>query len=79
MVVVGLVLHVALLPVFLVAGLVVPPLAVAGLLAVWVALLVVAVKWRNRRPGFVLATPLIALVVLVAVVSLGEALLDWSA
>lgn len=79
MVVVGLALHVALLPAFLVAGLVAPPLAVAGLVGAWVALLVLAVKWRDERPGFVLATPLIALVLLVAVVSLGEALLDWSA
>ncbi len=78
MVVVGFALHLALFPVFLVSGLVVPWPAAAALLVVWVALFVAAVARRHHPPA-VLAAPVLAAVIWVGVVSLGEWLFDWTA
>ena len=64
--------------VYLVSGLVVPLPWLIGLWGVWVALAVHAVR-RRRQPWTVLATAGVAAVVWVAVVSLGGALLDWTA
>ena len=74
----GFVLHLLLFPVFLTSGLVVPWYAMGGLLVLWVIAAVIAVK--NRDNGrIVLAVPIVSFVILVAVVSLGGWLLDWTA
>jgi hypothetical protein len=76
---VGLVLHgVAALP-FLFSGLVAPPWGVAVLWVVWVALLAVALRVRVVAPWWTLAVGPGAVAVLIAVVSLGDAVLGWTA
>ncbi len=74
---VGIVLHALLLPVFLASGLVVPWWVIPLLLAVWAGVLAAMVRWRTEPA--VIAGPLVALSVLVAVVTAGEALFDWTA
>ena len=72
---------VLLLPVgllYLASGLIVPLPWLLGLWAVGLALVVHAVV-RRDRPAVVLATPFVALLLWVAVVSAGQALFDWSA
>lgn len=63
---------------YLVSGLVVPQPWLALLWAIWVALLAYAVAHRHR-PGVVLATPLAAALLWVAVVRFGGAVLNWTA
>ena len=53
---------------YLAAGLVVPGLAIPFFWAFWIFLLVMAVRHRHR-PGWVLATPVVAAVALLAAVS----------
>ena len=76
--VIGVALHILVLPVFLASGLVVPVLAVGALAVVWALVLLVMLAQRDR-PAVVLAGPVVALAILVAVVSLGEWLFDWTA
>lgn len=64
--------------VYLVSGLVVPVQWLAGVWAVWIALAAFAVRNRHR-PGIVLAIPVVAMVLWVAILSAGGAFLDWSA
>lgn len=76
---VGLALHLVAGFFYLAAGLLAPPYAVAGLLAVWVVLLVLAIwQWR-RRPWWVLATPFVAAAIWFGVLSLGDIFLGWTA
>jgi hypothetical protein len=77
-VVVGIAAHLAVGFFYLVAGLVVPWPALLLFWAFWIFLLVMAVRHRDR-PGWVLATPVVAAVALLAAVSLGDALLGWTA
>ena len=74
----GVVLHLALLPFVLAMGLVVPVGVMAGLLVVWIGLLVLIVQRRSEE-NQVLAAPIVMLVLLVAVPTIGSALFDWSA
>ena len=74
----GVVLHLALLPFVLASGLVVPVGVMAGLLVVWIGLLVLIVQRRSEE-NQVLAAPIVMLVLLVAVPTIGSALFDWSA
>ncbi len=61
------------------SGLVAPPEGVLLLWALWVALLVVALRWRTRRPLWVPVIPVVGLGLWFAVISLGGALLGWTA
>lgn len=74
----GAVLMLAVGYVYVASGLVVPGPWVLLLWALWIVMARDA--WRHRRrPWRVLATPVVAAVVWVVVVSLGGALLGWTA
>ena len=64
---------------YVVSGLLAPWYGVALLLVIWVVLFVVACRWWTRHPKGTLLLPLIAVAVWFAVLTLGEALLDWTA
>jgi hypothetical protein len=64
---------------YLASGLVAPPWAVGVLLAIWVLMLVLCIRWFRRRPFVVLAMPLVAAAVWLAVISAGGAWLGWTA
>lgn len=74
----GIVLHFVLLPVFLASGLVVPGPVVPFLVGLWGGLMIVATKNRDR-PRVALAVPLVAMALLVAIISAGAVLFDWTA
>jgi hypothetical protein len=74
----GVVLHLALLPFVLAMGLVVPVGVMAGLLVVWIGLLVLIIQRRSEE-NQVLAAPIVMLALLVLVPTIGSALFDWSA
>jgi prepilin signal peptidase PulO-like enzyme (type II secretory pathway) len=61
------------------SGLVVPTWALTGLIFVWLLLFVTACRWWTPHPRRVLLLPVVALVVLFAVVAAGAAWLGWSA
>jgi hypothetical protein len=61
------------------SGLVVPTWALTGLIFVWLLLFVTACRWWTPHPQRVLLLPVVALVVLFAVVAAGAAWLGWSA
>lgn len=75
----GLVAHLALGFWYAASGLVAPAWAVAGLLLVWIVLLVVAIRLLRQRPALVPLVPLAAVLVWVTVVTAGEVWLDWTA
>lgn len=77
--IVGILLHLVVGYFYLTAGLVVPGGWLVVFLLVWVALLVVAIRLFRRRPLLVLLVPVVALALLVGGVSVGGALLDWTA
>ncbi len=76
--VVGIAAHLAVGVFYLAAGLVVPWPALPFFWAFWILLLVLAVRHRHR-PAWVLATPVVAAVAILAAVSLGEAVFGWTA
>ena len=61
------------------SGLLAPWWAVAGLLVVWVLLLVVALAWWSLHPRWVPGLAVVAVVFWFAVVTAGGAFLDWNA
>jgi len=61
------------------SGLVAPAWGVAVLLAIWFALLVLAIRWWTPHPLRLLALPVVALVVWFALVTAGGAWLGWTA
>ncbi len=61
------------------SGLLAPWYAVVGMMLVWVALFVVATRWWTPYPKRTLWLPLIAVVVWFSVLTLGEAIFDWTA
>jgi hypothetical protein len=75
---VGFVLLVPVGLLYLVSGLVVPLPWTAVLWVLWLAAAAFAVASR-RRPGVVLAVPVVAVAAWVAFVSAGAALFDWTA
>lgn len=75
----GVVLMVVPLYLFAVSGLVAPVWAVVGLLVLWVLALSWAIKSRDRHPWFVLALPAALVGVWFAVLTVGGALLGWTA
>jgi hypothetical protein len=64
---------------YLASGLVAPPWAVGVLLALWALMLVLSIRWFRRRPFVVLAMPLVAAAVWLAVIGAGGAWLGWTA
>ena len=76
--VLGFVLLVPVGILYLASGLVVPQPWLVGVWALGIAMVVYAV-WQRHRPWRVLATPIVAVLVWVAVVTLGDVLLDWTA
>ncbi len=76
---VGLVLLFPLLFLYAVSELVAPVWAVVVFLAIWVVLMVVAVRLVRQRPWVVLALPFVGLAVWFVALLLGEALLGWTA
>ncbi len=75
----GLLLMIVTLPYYLAAGLVAPLWAVIVLVAFWVLLFVLGIAWFRRAPFRVLALPFVAALTWIAVVTLGERLLGWTA
>lgn len=65
--------------VYAASGLVVPVWALTGLLFVWLVLFATACRWWTPHPKRLLVLPVVALVVLFAVVAAGGAWLGWSA
>ena len=76
--VVGIVAHVAVGIFYLAVGLVVPGLVIPFFWAFWIFLLIMAVRKRHR-PVWVLASPVVAAIAIIAAVSLGEAVFGWTA
>jgi hypothetical protein len=76
---IGIAAHLVVGYFYLVAGLVTPVYGLVVLWIVWLALLALAIRMLRRHPLWVLAVPLAALGILVGLVSLGGALLGWSA
>lgn len=64
---------------YLSSGLVAPLWAVVGLILLWIALVVIGIRWFRRHPLRVLALPVIAVVIWFSVLTLGERLLGWTA
>ena len=61
------------------SGLVAPTWALTVLMFVWLVLFVTACRWWTPHPKRVLLLPVVAIVVLFAVVAAGAAWLDWQA
>jgi hypothetical protein len=61
------------------SGLVAPVWALTMLLFVWLVLFVTACRWWTPHPKRVLLLPVVAVVVLFAVVAAGAAWLGWQA
>jgi hypothetical protein len=64
---------------YLTSGLVVPWWAVVLLCTAWAGLLVLSIRWATSRPYVVLAMPLVALALWLAVLVVGAQLLGWTA
>ena len=75
----GIVLHGAAALPYAVSGLVAPPWGVAVLWVLWLLLLGVALRLRVRTPWWTLVVGPGAVVVLIVVVMLGDAVLGWTA
>ncbi|HET6697515.1 MAG TPA: hypothetical protein VFG88_00370 [Nocardioidaceae bacterium] len=77
--VVGVMLLLATLPFYAASGLVAPLWAIVLLLAFWLWLLVMCVRWWRAHPLRVLTAPLLAVLVWYAALTLGETVLGWTA
>jgi hypothetical protein len=76
---IGLALHLLALVWYAASTLVAPGWAVVGLLVVWAAVLVAAIRLMRTRPLLVAAVPLLDAAIWVAVVWAGETFLGWTA
>ncbi|WP_437317900.1 hypothetical protein [Sorangium sp. So ce385] len=76
---VGIAVHLVIGPAYAFAGLLAPLWAVAALWAIWIALLVMAIRVRGSRPWLAAATPLMSAAVWLGLLTLGERLLGWTA
>ena len=61
------------------SGLLAPWYGVAFLMLLWVLLFVQATRWWTPHPKRTLLIPLLAIALWFAVLTLGEALFDWTA
>jgi len=75
----GMLLLLAVLPLYLASGLMVPMWAVVVLLMVWVVLFVLGIRWFARHPYRVLVLPFAAAAIWFAAIYAGEIFLDWTA
>ncbi len=75
----GIVVHLGVGYFYLAAGLVVPGPWLVVFLLVWVALLVLGIHLVRRAPLWAMLVPVVGLGFLIGGVSLGGALLGWSA
>lgn len=75
----GLVLHLPVLVWYAATSLLAPVWAVAGLLVVWLVLLIAGFRLVRTRPWLVAAIPLLDAAIWFAVVSAGDAFLGWTA
>ena len=64
---------------YLASGLVAPLWAVVGLMIIWVALVVLGIRWFRSHPWRLVALPVIAVLVWLGALTLGERLLGWTA
>ena len=73
-------LHVAvgLFP-YMASGLMAPPEGLVVLALIWIGLFVVVWRWRPNPAVWLLAVPIAALALWFAVMSLGDAVLGWTA
>ena len=69
----------AVLPFYVSSGLAAPLWAIVLLLAFWAFLAVCAFWWFTRRPWVVLVLPVVAAVVWLLTLTLGEQALGWQA
>jgi hypothetical protein len=76
---VGLAGHLVMLLWYAASGLVAPPWAVVGLLAIWAALLLVGLRLRAARPLWMLAIPVLDVAIWFGAISAGDAFLGWTA
>lgn len=76
---VGIAAHVCILFFYVTSGLVAPAWAVAGLLVLWLVLLVVAIRLLRARPALALLVPVAAALIWFAVIASGGAWLGWTA
>jgi hypothetical protein len=76
---VGLAAHLVIGIWYAASGLVAPPWAVAVLLAIWVLMLIVGLRLRTGHPWWMLAVPVLDVVIWVAIISAGETFLGWTA
>jgi hypothetical protein len=76
---VGLAGHLAVLVWYLASGLLAPLWAVIGLLVIWAALLIVGLRLWRTRPVWMLAVPVVAVLIWFGVISAGERFLGWTA
>ena len=65
--------------IYVTAGLVTPMPWLVGFVLVWLLLLIIGISLLRRHPLWVLLVPVLALGLLVGGLSLGGALLGWSA
>jgi hypothetical protein len=77
--IIGIVAHVAVGYLYLAAGLVAPLYGIVVFWLLWVALLALAIRLLRRHPLWTLAVPFVAAGVLLGGITLGEALLGWTA
>jgi hypothetical protein len=78
-VVIGILGHLAAGVWYAASGLVAPWWAVIGLLVVWAGLCVVLWRLARRRSAWALGVPLLDAAIWFAVISIGDALLGWTA
>lgn len=76
---IALVVHVLFLFPILTLGLVAPGWAVLVFLALWLGLLIVAVRLLRRRPGVVILVPMVLAALVYGVLTVGDQLLGWTA
>ena len=74
----GLMVLVGLFP-YGASGLMVPPSGLVVLAAVWIGLFVFLWRWRPGNQWLALVVPLVAVAAWFAILSLGDALLGWTA
>ena len=74
----GFFLHLLVFLIFLSSGLMVPIYVVGFLLAIWLALLVLAIRWR-KQAWRVLAIPGIAMLLWFVIVQGGSWVFGWTA
>ncbi|KGN34985.1 hypothetical protein N802_00395 [Knoellia sinensis KCTC 19936] len=67
------------LPFYISSGLAAPLWAIVLLLAFWLTLLVLAIRWFTLRPWWILGFPFLAAAVWFLTITLGEQVLGWQA